>query len=175
MLKRSCRNSPIVLIALLLIAAAPPKPFSLEKGKREPIVVTSNRMEANQLGDIVTFIGEVTLKKEAMTINTDRLTVFYDPPAKGVRQIEALGNVVVRQEGRVALANKAVYFSNEEKIVLTENARVIENENENEVGGDRITLFLRDNRSIIEGGKVLFYQERKAEAPAMKLPRRSGK
>jgi lipopolysaccharide export system protein LptA len=108
-----------------------------------------------------------------MTLNADRITVYYDPPAKGVRQIEAQGNVVIRQEGRVALANKAVYFSNEEKIVLTENARVIENENE--VGGNRITLFLRDDRSIVEGGKVLFYQERNAEEPTMKLPRRSEK
>jgi lipopolysaccharide export system protein LptA len=173
MSRRSYRNSPLILAALLLVAAAPPKPFSLEKGKREPIVVTASRMEANQLGDIVTFIGDVTLKKEAMTLNADRLTVYYDPPAKGVRQIEAQGNVVVRQEGRVALANKAVYYSNEEKIVLTENARVIENENE--VGGNRITLFLRDDRSIVEEGKVLFYQERNAEAPVKSLPRRPGK
>lgn len=157
MSKRSFRNSPLILVALLLIAAGP-KPLALEKDKREPIVVTSLRMEADKLGDVVTFIGNVVLKKEAMTLNSDVLFVRYDPPARGVREIEALGNVVVSQEGRIALADKAVYYSSEEKIVLTGNARVIENENE--VGGERITLFIRDDRSIVEGGKVLFYQDK---------------
>ena len=141
----------------MLIGAAP-APFASEKGTREPIVVTSNRMEAEKLGDVVTFIGDVVLKKEAMTMNADTLLVFYDQPAKGVREIEARGNVVVSQEGRIALAEKAVYYSDEEKIVLTGDARIIEDQNQ--VGGDRITLFIREERSIVEGGKVLIYQER---------------
>lgn len=168
MSKRSFRNSPLVLLALALVAAAP-APFGTEKGAREPIVVTAKRMEADKLGDIVTFTGDVVLKKEAMTLNSDTLVVYYDAPAKGVREIEARGNVVVLQEGRVALAEKAVYFSSEEKIVLTGEARVIENDNQ--VGGDRITLFIRDDRSIIEGGRVLFYQD-KAEEGKTKQPLR---
>lgn len=138
--------------------AAAPSPFSLDKEKREPIVVTSQRMEADKLGDLVTFTGDVVLKKEAVTVNSDTLLVHYDPPTKGVREIEAVGNVVVRQEGRVAIGNKAVYYSSEEKIVLTGDAKIIENDNQ--VGGERITLFLRDNRSVVEGGRVLLYQDR---------------
>ena len=157
MSKRSCRNSPLIVLALALIAAAPARP-ALEKGAREPIVVTSNRMEADKLGDLVTFSGDVVLKKEAMTMNADTLLVHYDQPAKGIREIEAIGNVVVTKEGRTALAERAVYYSKEEKIVLTGDARIIENENQ--VGGDRITLFMRDERSIVEGGKVLIYQDR---------------
>jgi lipopolysaccharide export system protein LptA len=155
-----------------MLIAASPKPFALEKGSREPIVVTSNRMEADKLGDTVTFLGNVVLKKEAMTMNADTLYVYYDQPARGVREIEAVGNVVVTQEGRVALAEKAVYFSAEEKIVLTGDARIIENENQ--VGGDRITLFLRSERSIVEGGKLLFYQDQKGgekTGPALRKAR----
>lgn len=146
-----------MLLAVLLLAA--PAAHGIEQGAREPIVVTANRMEADKLGDTVTFLGEVVLKKEAMTMNADMLLVYYDQPAKGVREIEARGNVVVTQEGRVALANHAVYFSAEEKIILTGDARVIENESQ--VGGERITLFMRDERSIIEGGRVLIYQDTK--------------
>jgi lipopolysaccharide export system protein LptA len=68
---------------------------------------------------------------------------------------------VVRQEGRVALANKAVYYSKEEKIVLTGEPHIIENENK--LGGERITLFMRSERSIVEGGNVLFYQDKQEE------------
>jgi lipopolysaccharide export system protein LptA len=61
----------------------------------------------------------------------------------------------------VALSNTASYFSREEKIVLTGDARIIENENQ--IGGEKITLFMRDDRSIVEGGKVLLYQEKKTD------------
>jgi lipopolysaccharide export system protein LptA len=150
------------MIAALCLLAPASASAALEKGNREPMVVTSARMEADELGNRVTFVGDVILKKEAMTLTSDHLVVFYDPASKGVREIEALGNVVVRKEGRIAHANKAIYYSKDEMIVLTGEARI--NENENQLGGDRIILFMRDDRSIVEGGKVLFYQDKQADS-----------
>jgi lipopolysaccharide export system protein LptA len=173
MSRRSFRNSLLLFAALCISAAAPALAFTLEKGKREPIVVTSNRMEADQLGELVTFSGAVTLKKEDVTMHADTVRVYYDPKNKGVREIRARGKVKVLQEGRVALADKAVYFSNEEKIVLTGDARVIENENQ--VGGERITLFIRENRSFVEGGNILFYQDGKPDDRKPRPLRRPGK
>jgi lipopolysaccharide export system protein LptA len=160
MSRRFFRNSGLAVISALLIASAP-APAPAQRGKREPIVITASHMVADKLGDTVTFSGDVTLKKEALTLTSDRIVVFYDARSKGVREIEANGSVVVRKEGRVALANRAVYYSREEKIVLTGDARIIENENQ--LGGDRITLFIRDDRSFVEGGKVQFYQEERRE------------
>jgi len=161
---KNSRNSLLILIALCLIAAVPAGTRIREK--REPIVITATHMEAEKLGDKVTFTGEVTLKKEAMTLYSDSMVVFYDPQTKDIREIEAQGNVVVRKDGRVALSNKASYFSREEKIVLTGDARIIENENQ--LGGERITLFMRDDRSIVEGGKVLFYQDKDKQPDSRK-------
>ena len=160
MSKQCFRSSLLVAAAMMLMAAAPDEARKLEF-KREPIVVTSARMKADKLGERVTFSGEVTLKKEAMTLNADSVTVFYDTGTKAIREIEALGNVIVRKEGRVALANRALYYSKEEKIVLTGDARIIEKDNQ--LGGERITLFIRDDRSIVEGGNVLFYQDKQPE------------
>jgi lipopolysaccharide export system protein LptA len=160
MLRQCFRSSLLVAAAMMLMAAAPGEGRKLEI-KREPIVVTSARMQADKLGERVTFSGDVTLKKEAMTLNSDSVTVFYDVGSKAIREIEALGNVIVRQEGRIALANRALYYSKEEKVVLTGDARIIEKDNQ--LGGERITLFIRDDRSIVEGGNVLFYQDKKPE------------
>jgi lipopolysaccharide export system protein LptA len=161
MSRRFFRNSALMSAALCLLVPASAS-VALETGDREPMVVTSARMEADELGNRVTFIGDVILKKEAMTLTSDHLVVFYDPASKGVREIEALGNVVVRKEGRIAHANKAIYYSKDEKIILTGEARI--NENENQLGGERITLFMRDDRSIVESGKVLFYQDKQVES-----------
>ncbi len=160
-MSRLCFRNSFLFAVSLILAGAGTDAATPKRASKEPIVITSGRMEADKLGDKVTFLGDVTLKKESMTLYSDALTVFYDPQTKGMREIEAIGNIVVRKEGRVALANKAIYYSSEEKIVLTGDARIMENENQ--LGGETITLFIRDDRSIIEGGKVLFYQDKKPE------------
>jgi lipopolysaccharide export system protein LptA len=166
MSRRSFSNSVTLVLSLLLLAATP-APFTPEKGTREPIVVTSKRMEAEKLGNTVTFVGDVVLKKEEMTLQADRLVVHYDPEQRIIREMDAVGHVVVTQEDRVAMGEKAVYYSNEEKIVLTGDPRIIEKENE--LRGEKITLYMRENRSIVEGGKVFFYQD-KTEQGTMKSP-----
>jgi lipopolysaccharide export system protein LptA len=146
-----------MLAAVVLMAAAPHHARS-RKAVQEPMVITSNRMEGEQLGEKVTFTGSVLLKKEGMTLQSDSMIVYYDPGSKDIKQIDASGNVIVRKDGRTAVANKAFYYSRDEKIVLTGDARIIEKDNE--LGGTKITLFMRNDHSIVEGGTVKFYQDK---------------
>lgn len=153
-----CRNNLLFFpIAGLLISVANAAPLA-DADSREPIVITSGHMEAEKLGDKVTFTGNVTLKKENMTLTSDEIIVYYDTVSKAVKQIDAHGSVVVHKDSRVAYSNEASYYSHDEKIVLTGDARIIENENR--LGGKKITLFMRDDRSLVEGGKVLLYQDK---------------
>jgi lipopolysaccharide export system protein LptA len=161
MSKQFSRNSLFIVASLLLIAAT-----SVEgrpgKNVREPLIITSNSMNAEKLGDKVTFTGKVTLKKEGMTLTSDVMIIYYDIGSKDIRKVEAHGNVIVRKEGRVAFSNDALYSNLQETIVLTGNASIIENENR--IGGEKITLFLADDRSIVEGGgKVMFYKDKALE------------
>jgi len=160
MSKQYFRNNLLIATSVLLMAAAPHVDRA-DKIVKEPIAITSHRMDADKLGDKVIFTGNVILKKEGMTLSSDSMVVFYDARSKSIREIEAYGNVVVRKEGREAHSNKASYFNREEKIVLTGDPRI--NENENQLGGDKITLFLRDDRSIVESGKVLLYQDKQGK------------
>lgn len=134
---------------------------ALAAEKQEPIVITADSMQAARLNDRVDFRGNVMLKREGMTLTAETAIVYYAGPKKGIREIEALGNVVVRKEGRVAFAQRALFYNREEKIVLTGDARIFEGENE--IGGERITLYLQDDRSVVEGGNVLFYQEKRGQ------------
>jgi lipopolysaccharide export system protein LptA len=167
MSRRYFSNSLLIVASILvalsgLCLAGPP-----EKKEAEPIVISSDRMEAEKLGNKVTFTGKVNLKKEGMTLTSDSMVVFYDPGSKNIRKIEASGDVVVRKEGRVAQAKKAIYSLRQEKIVLTGDARIIENDNQ--LGGKKITLFLREDRSIVEGGNVLLYQEELDKSPGGRI------
>ncbi len=134
-------------------------------------MITADRMEAEQLGSQVHFAGNVVLKKGNMTLSSDSMIVYYDAGTKSIREIDSDGDVRVDKDGRIALADKATYYRSEEKIVLTGDARIIENENQ--IGGKKITLFTRDDRSIVEGGKVTIYQDAK-DAAAQGKNRRNG-
>lgn len=158
MSKPFSRNS-IAAFFLSAAVAVLPAGGAFAVGKQEPIVITADSMRADRLHERVDFRGNVTLKREGMTLSSDTASVYYAGPKRGIRQIEALGNVVVRKEGSVAHAQRALYYNKEEKIVLTGDARIVEGENE--IGGDRITLYLQDDRSVVEGGNVRFYQEKR--------------
>jgi lipopolysaccharide export system protein LptA len=146
------------MLAAFVLTAAASNGEKPKNATTEPIVITSDRMEAEQLGEKVTFTGHVLLKKEKMTMQSDTMIVYYDTGTKDINEIDAQGNVIVRKDNRIALANQAFYYSHEEKIVLTGDARIIENDNE--LGGKKITLFMRNDHSIVEGGTVLFYQDK---------------
>jgi lipopolysaccharide export system protein LptA len=57
----------------------------------------------------------------------------------------------ISTDGGSALAGKAVYSQNDEKVVLTGSPVV--KQGDDFVEGSRITLFLRDQRSIVEGSE----------------------
>jgi len=158
------RNSALIVFSFFFLAAAA-RSGQPAKKNQEPVVITSNRMEAEKLGDKVTFIGNVILKKEGMTLASDRMIVFYQASTKNVREVEAHGNVKVMKEGRVALSNDASYYTGEDKVILTGNARIIENDNQ--LNGEKITLFVTDGRSIVEGGNVLIYQDKQGKVPQL--------
>ncbi len=162
MLKQCFRNSLFLVTSLFLIAATSGN-ARRDRNTREPLVITANRMHAEKLGDKVTFTENVTLKKEGMTLSSDVMTVYYNTGSKDIRKVDAHGNIVVRKDGRVAHSNDAVYSRQGETIILTGDASIIENENK--IGGEKITLFMADDRSIIEGkGKVMFYKDKSPES-----------
>lgn len=126
-----------------------------------PMVIKSNTLEVNDALRIVTFSGEVDAKKDDFTILCNKMLVYYEklPGQKegevgGTRidRIVASGEVkITRAEGGVAKAEEAVYYQVDEKLVLT--GRPVVNQGNDFVEGDRITIFLKENRSVVESAK----------------------
>ena len=71
---------------------------------------------------------------------------------RSVSRVEATGNlnhVKIEYENGNATCQKAIYFSDEEKIVLTGDP--VAWEKGTRVSGKRITIFLAEERSVVEG------------------------
>jgi len=77
---------------------------------------------------------------------------------RSVSMIEATGRVLIEKEDGRATCRKAVYHGDEEKIVLT--GEPVAWQKGTRVTGKKITMFLAEDRSIVEGGsRVMIQQE----------------
>ena len=118
-----------------------------------PIEVISQQMEADQNSRQVVFTGDVVAKRGGMTVYAERLTLYFveQDKERRIERLEAEGGVRVVDGQRVATGRHLDYFQADEKMILTGDAQI--HQGENLVAGDEITLFLRDNRSLVKSGK----------------------
>jgi lipopolysaccharide export system protein LptA len=150
----------ILLFGLLVPCFSGSEMLKEELGKGEPkeMVIKSNKLEVDDNRKVVIFTGDVDAKREDFVINCEKLVVFYKSlpgskePGKEkaeVDKIVATGQVrISHSQGGTATAEKAIYYQQEEKVVLTENP-VVKKGNDF-VEGDRITMYLKENRSVVE-------------------------
>ncbi len=123
------------------------------------IVIKSDTLEMDNKKKMVTFTGKVSAKNNDFTMDCEKMVVYYKsaPSKKGAEEtsteidrIVATGKVeIVRSLGGTASANNAVYHQALETLVLT-GSPVVKQEN-NYVEGNRITLYLKEDRSVVEG------------------------
>jgi lipopolysaccharide export system protein LptA len=153
-----------------------------EFGKRkEPIIITSDNLEYDYKANVVVYRGGVHAVQGPVTLHSDTLTITFektdqdgsgvpttgdppktDPPKadaakteppksnQRVHQIVAAGHVRMDDGTRTATGGRAVFEQSERTVVLTENP--VLHEGTNEVIGDRVVVFLDENRSVVEGG-----------------------
>lgn len=140
-----------------------------------PIVIHSDSLEVDQQKRVIVFEGKVKAQSDDMVVDCEKMIVYYtENPSRGESAVEsrkidriiALGNVRVnRSDGSMANAGKAVFYQGEDKIVLTDNPSV--RQGQDLVEGERITILLSEQRSIVEGSEAkrvkatLFPKEKK--------------
>jgi len=121
-----------------------------ELGSR-PIDVTADRVTADSVRNTVTFDGNVVARQADVTLHADRIQADYSREAGAIDRIEAEGNVRFVQEGREAHSARATFHNLEQRIVLSGGATL--QQGQNTVQGETLTIFLRENRSVVTGGK----------------------
>jgi lipopolysaccharide export system protein LptA len=161
-----CRTFLGSVLCLLLILA--PTAFSADfkltkdgAGKEEPIVIKSNTLEIDNEKKTVTFTGNVDARRDDWIMNCNKMILMYnDQKERGgtdseklrVDKIIARGAVKIRRTlGGEATAEEAIYYQVDERVVLTGNPVV--KQGDDFVEGSKITLFLKENRSIVEGSE----------------------
>jgi lipopolysaccharide export system protein LptA len=121
----------------------------------KPLHVTSDKMIAHKDTSMVEFIGNVKATRDDAVIFADSIKIFIHTAETkkqaqtDLKQIIATGNVEYTAGERKAFADKAVYTTQDEILILTgETARLITGKSH--VTGKKITLFRNEDRAIVE-------------------------
>jgi lipopolysaccharide export system protein LptA len=151
----------LVTATLSAHAAAPaqeePKKKSggggFELNKKDPIYITSDWMEVDQVKNTITYRGQVVMVQADMTMRSETLIAHYDPEMKRMSQIIAEGKVNTTQGDRVATGEKAVFDEKAKTVTLTGNP--VMRQGNNQVSGTRVIYFMEQDRAVAEGdGKI---------------------
>jgi lipopolysaccharide export system protein LptA len=129
---------------------------SKEKSQK-PIHVVSDKMTAQEKSSMVEFSGNVKAVMEDSTLYADSIKIyFFDDQSKretdaqsSVKKIISTGNVKYISKERKALADKAVYTTKDDILILTgKSPKLITGSSF--VTGTKITLFRKENKVIVE-------------------------
>ncbi len=129
----------------------------------QPVDISSNSLDADDKAGVFIFRGDVVAKQDNATIYSDQLEVYYtqtpeqnkeigaaDNNNRSIQKIVASGAVRIVQNERIATGERAEYIYANSAVILTGSPKVIQGDNT--VSGEKITVYLNDERSVVEGG-----------------------
>lgn len=143
----------------------------LKTTSKSPIQITSDRLEAYDDKALVLFSGNVVATQDDAVIRGDKLYLYYEKKTEGekaegektegekapsgltvnagkIQRIELKGNVNMKKGERTVTGEKAVFLNANQTVVVTGNA--VMREGDNVIMGDRVTVFLEENRGVVE-------------------------
>ena len=120
--------------------------------KNQPVTVDSDKMERFGKESLVIFTGKVVARQNNNVQYADRMEVYFDEKEDHILRTVSTGNVrIITSDCRTGTARRAEYYDLEQRVVLIGNARVWQEDNV--VSGETITIYISQDRSIVEGGK----------------------
>ena len=120
--------------------------------KNAPVTVDADQLENLQKEGVIVFTGNVVASQDNSTQDADRMEVYLDAKGESIVRTVSTGNVrIITKDCRTGTGQRAEYYDAEQRVLLIGNARVWRDDNV--VTGERITLYLAEDRSVVEGGK----------------------
>ena len=132
-------------------APGAPAPPAAGKGS-QPVTVDSDKMERFGKEGLVIFTGNVVARQNNAVQYADRMEIYQDEKGDRILRTVSTGNVrIITRDCRTGTARRAEYHDLEQRVVLSGNARVWQEDNV--VSGESITIYLSQDRSVVQGGK----------------------
>ena len=131
-------------------------------------------MTASSEKNQAVFKGSVKLVQGELIVLSDVMIVFFKEkapvpgsppqsppngePAKEIHMIEARGHVRIFKGESRATSDHALYYKQEEKVIL--RGSPVAWQEGTKISGPKMTMYLRENRSVVEGGTRVVIEEK---------------
>src|SRR2546423_3785165 len=157
----------ILTLPVAAAAQAPAKPAEPARklqgkdDRAQPVTVDADKMERFGKEGLIVFTGNVVARQNNSVQYADRMEVYLDERGDRILRTVSTGAVrIITRDCRTGTAQRAEYHDLEQRVVLLGNARVWQEDNV--VSGETITIFLSQDRSVVQGGrqervKAVFY------------------
>jgi len=146
--------------------------------RREPIEITSERLDFDYRNRRTLFRGGVQVKQGDIVMKSDTLVVKYQEvdDQQKLSEVAAEGHVTITQGARRATGDRAVFEQSTRTLVLTGNARL--EEGSNQLNGDTIIVYPDESRMEVKGQnsrvKLVIFPRAEPEGSASPTPKASG-
>jgi lipopolysaccharide export system protein LptA len=128
------------------------RPRTSKDDRTQPVTVDADKMERFGKEGLVVFTGNVVARQNNSVQYAERMEVYLDEAGDKILRTVSTGAVrIITRDCRTGTAQRAEYYDLEQRVVLIGNARVWQEDNV--VSGDTITIFLSQDRSVVQGGK----------------------
>ena len=132
--------------------AAPPAQKGATDDRNQPMTVDADKMERFGKESLVIFTGNVVARQNNSVQYAERMEVYLDEKGDRILRTVSTGNVrIITRDCRTGTARRAEYYDLEQRLVLIGNARVWQEDNV--VTGETITIYVSQDRTIVEAGK----------------------
>lgn len=146
------------LVLLIVFSVSFASTTGADQGK-EQVIITSQSLTADNKNNTAIFEGAVVAKSGDIEMRSDKMTVFYSQSEKKIEKIHAVGHVSVHKKERALFADEATYINDDEKIIFTGNPKAVEGENV--ITGKEIIFFIKDDRAVIQGSRVILQNSKR--------------
>jgi lipopolysaccharide export system protein LptA len=165
---RAVPGSAAPVATLVAAAAGPALPTPPDKApprakddRNQPVTVDSDKMERFGKESLVVFTGNVVARQNGSVQYADRMEVYLDEKGDRILRTVSTGNVrIITRDCRTGTARRAEYFDLDQRVVLSGNARVWQEDNV--VSGESVVIYISQDRSVVQAGgqervKAIFY------------------
>ena len=111
-------------------AQTPPQPQAGKDDRKQPVTVDSDKMERFGKESLVVFTGNVVARQNNSVQYAERMEVYLDEKGDRILRTVSTGNVrIITRDCRTGTARRAEYHDLEQRVVLSGNARVWQEDN----------------------------------------------
>ena len=109
-------------------------------------IIESERMEYRQGEGLISYSGKVEMRSKEMMLCADVLNATLDDEAKELRRVQAGGNVLVRQDGRVCRGDDVEWIPASSSYNVTGNPAMCDDPERGRSTARRLTYFQGEDR-----------------------------